>query len=116
MTILLAEDIANPLDIEAAQHMLCKTTADTLEKHYPGWGWGVALDLRGQVLDIRSARLPGGWGFRIKLGSIDPEGRAIMRAGGELLERYQLARGRHTPGATANLERDHMNNPVPIDD
>jgi hypothetical protein len=113
MTLLIADDINNPLDVEAASHLLTKAAADTLEKHYPGWGWMVGLDLRGGVMDVRCARLPGPYGFRLKLSGIDYEGRSIMRAGGEFLERYRMHRGRYTPGATANIERDHLNNPVP---
>jgi hypothetical protein len=116
MTILVADDTSNPLDIEAASHLLTKTAADILERHYPGWGWMVGLDLQGGVMDVRCARLPGPYGFRLKLSGIDYEGRSIMRAGGEFLERYRMRRGAYRPGATFVIERDFLNNPVPDHD
>lgn len=116
MSLRIVEDVTNPLDVEAASHTLIKAAADTLEKHYPGWGWMVALDLQGGVLDVRCARLPGPYGFRLKLTSIDYEGRAIMRAGGEFLERYRRRRGAFRPGMTLDMERDFRNNMVADDD
>jgi hypothetical protein len=117
VSVIWTSDSANvAMDLEAAQLTLTKAAADTLEKHYPGWGWMVGVDLAGGVLDIRSARIPGPYGYRLRLMDVDYEGRAIWRAGGEILERYGLERKTHRPGMTLELERDFNRNPVPADD
>jgi hypothetical protein len=102
-----------PLPTTVAAELLAKTAVAILERHYPDWGWAVRVDDLGGVMEVRSMVIPGKWGFLLKIRSIDPEGKTIMRAGGELLERYRLRRGRRKPGATQELMRDFKGMAVP---
>jgi hypothetical protein len=101
------------LPVAAAAELLAKTSVGILEQHYPGWMWAVRVDDVGGVMEVRSMRIPGRWGFLLHLAKIDPEGRAIWRAGGELLERYGLKRSAHRPGVTLDIKRDQMQMAVP---
>jgi hypothetical protein len=91
--------VYHPEDIE--QHssavLLAKDCADTLERHYPGWAWGVNVNPAQKMLDIVSFKLNASWGYRISMTAVnldDPvvRTRVIIRAGGEILERHKLAR------------------------
>ena len=65
-----------------------------LNKHYPDWmeGWSVSIDTNGGIVQVRNLLLSGDMGFVLKITSIDPEMKTIMRSAGELLERYRIAR------------------------
>jgi len=78
-------------EIQTANEMiLARNVGDVLEKKYPGWLWFVYV--QDGVVMIRSLRLSGRYGFMIKEEEIDNDYRAIMRAGGEMLERYNQDR------------------------
>jgi len=73
-----------------------------LERHYPGWAWYVEAPPSQNVLVIKNFDLgtrgkP--WGFVLHKTQIDPAMECIMRAGGELLERYRQRRGPATTSA-----------------
>lgn len=97
--------IANDYDMQ--QNMLdiamAKDVADALNAHYPGHYW--AVNCRGEqgIMTIHNLMLSGEWGYRLLLdnsySASDLRKRAIM-AGGEILERYKVARGR--------INQDHM--------
>ncbi|MBF0415945.1 MAG: hypothetical protein HQL79_09285 [Magnetococcales bacterium] len=59
---------------------------------YPGYRWAVAVV--GGLARIRNLDLSGQWGFDVSLESLknDPMLRDVIRAGGEILERYRLSR------------------------
>ncbi|HIJ85739.1 MAG: hypothetical protein HW380_216 [Magnetococcales bacterium] len=66
---------------------------------YPGYRWAVAIT--GGLVRIRNLDLSGQWGFDIPLETLknDPLLKKVVMAGGEILERYRLARR----GANADL-------------
>jgi len=59
-----------------------------LHRHYPNWGWEVEV-LQGLVV-VRNRDLTHSkpWGFCMKRDMMDVDLKCVMRAGGELLERY----------------------------
>lgn len=89
---LFAEADVVPLDLELARNAL-----HVLHKHYPGWSWVVDVPRDQNILVVRnldlSLRRP--WGFVLHKTSLyaDRKLLAVMRAGGELLERYRQFRG-----------------------
>ena len=96
-----------------AELSAAKGIAEELERRYPGWAWMVEVDVEQGILKVWSLRIPGRWGFLLHLSKLDPEGKAVMRAGGELLERYNMRRGKHQAGATLGTERDAQGRMVP---
>lgn len=82
---------------ELADIALAGRLAEVLEKHYPGHLWAVKVDSSQGVAAVQNLRLSGRWGFMLKLRDLtyqDEIAREAMQAGGELLERYRLSRGR----------------------
>jgi hypothetical protein len=83
--------------------VMAKTMAAALHAHYPGHLWAVACDGQIGFADVRNLALSGTWGFRIRLSkmySASAFEKQVVMAGGELLERYKLKRGR--------LNEDHL--------
>lgn len=85
-----------------------ETATANIGKHlaikYPGYPWLVQVD--GGVATIRNLALSGKWGFVIHQNKIDNDFKAITRAAGELLERYNLTRGAINLDQVADLKRD----------
>lgn len=83
---------------------LCKEIGRVLCSHYPAHPWHISVDSSPnvQMVDIKVnypdklGILPK-FGYKMRLSTMTPE--KIMRAGGELLERYNLARAQATPYA-----------------
>lgn len=81
---------------EAADIALAKRLGEVLHKHYPGHLWAVSVNSSQGIASILNLRLSGRWGFMLHLRDLSYEDeitREAMQAGGELLERYRLARG-----------------------
>lgn len=93
---------------------LAKRISVVLMRDYPGWPWAVNVDSQAGVATIHNALLSGQWGYRIRLVELtnDPEMRTITRAGGEILERHAISRGRLQPAELGELKRDVRGLPV----
>ena len=93
--------------------VLAKTAADALDKAYPGHLW--AVDVNGGMLNIRNLLLSAEWGYRIKQLSLftasDLNAR-VLKGGGEILERFALARSRFNETAYDDLKTNFAGLPV----
>lgn len=80
----------NALNVSAATLTLVKNAADVLEKQYPGWLWAIQPDERGGIINIFASRLSLQWGYTLKTETVqaDPRMRRVVRAAGELIERF----------------------------
>lgn len=83
------------LHMSASSVLLAKRIGDLLERKYPGWLWAIEVDERGGVTTVRSLRLSGQWGWRVKTVRIqdDPQLKLIQNGAGEILERFRQRRG-----------------------
>ena len=98
--------------VDEVRHLsLAKEAGNLLEKQYPGWAWSVHVDPRG-FLNVFSLRLGGmgQWGFRIKTSDLatDPTLKGVVRAGGEILERWNKRRRRYQPGEGVRMGETHQ--------
>ena len=94
----------------ATTHLLRKNIMDVLNRHYPHVStWPVtmhstdratpwAIDIldfpTGGIVTIKNLLFSGKMGVSIRLKSLDPEGKVIVRHVGEYLERYNVARSK----------------------
>jgi len=85
-------------------YTLAKNVAEKLEEKYPGWLW--AVHVMDGVVGVKSMRLSGQWGFILHADKIDNDYRAVVNAGGEILERYRQHRGKFNQTKYADLEMD----------
>lgn len=93
--------------------LMSKEMAEALHAAYPGHMWAVAVDGSIGFADVRNLALSGNWGFRIKLDNIYSGSsfkKDVLRAGGELLERYRMSRGKFRADEYADLKTDQAGN------
>lgn len=86
-----------------------KTMADRLHKEYPGHLWAVTHDGAKGICTIRNLMLSGTMGYILKVrefATVSEFERAVMRAGGEVLERYRIARAKADNEQLAFLPTD----------
>lgn len=106
--------MSNPqlIEVEAAgitanEMLLAKNAAEILHKHYPGHLW--AVNVAESRLEVRNLYLSGEWGFILRIPdfySASDWDKQILRAGGEILERYRQARGRVDEASIHQLPTD----------
>lgn len=88
-TIIATQD--NLLDFDTAKNM-----AEWLNEQYPGHLWAVNVKGEQGIATVHNLMLSGQWGFILKLDknySASDFRRRVIKAGGELLERYNVRRG-----------------------
>lgn len=89
--------------------LTARTMAETLHAAYPGHFWAVNCDGKTGMADVRNLALSGNWGFRLKLGGIYSASQFkhdVIKAGGEILERFRLSRGSRDDDQLINLPVD----------
>ena len=103
--------LAVGLDIN--DYVMSKNMAEALHKHYPGHQWAVTCEGAKGIATIRDLFLSGQWGYILKLPEIY-SGSAfeadVIRAGGEILERFGLDRGKLDAAQLADLPLDFAGN------
>ena len=106
---------AELLGISASLAILTKDTADKLEKHYPGWLWTINPDENAGMLYIFSLRLSGEFGYKLKIADIqnDERRKFAIDAGGEILERYGIKRGKYKRELLKGKIQDLRGNFIP---
>ena len=84
-------------DIPILDQITAANMADTLHKHYPNYRWAVFVSGEQGIAKVYNLDLTGQHAWVLHLDvmfSATDWDRRILRAGGEILERYRLARTR----------------------
>lgn len=89
-------DITDNPGVKVNDLVTARNIAETLHKHYPGHLWAVTCEGEKGIATVRNMSLSGNWGFILKLKDVYADGRlkCVTGAGGEILERFRLSRGR----------------------
>ena len=106
-------DISMP--ISGYAQTLARNLIATLEQHYPLYTglWRVTVNEQGGVIEVNNMAISGRYGFLMHISKIDSEGRKVVRAGGELLDRYGLPRSKAgTFDQVFSLPTDFRGEPV----
>lgn len=82
--------------------------AEFLGTIYPGHLWRVQIN--DDMVSVINLGLHRSRGFRVALQDIDLDGKVLMRAGGELLERGRVSRGKKNGNEFGALSRDFLGN------
>src|SRR5262249_43133947 len=97
----LAEPPRHAYELWAARRVF-----ELLKSHYPGHLWAVDFSLaRGGAAISIPILLGGNWVYFIRLADLTPA--MVVRAGGEILERYRLPRGRFELGSFLGARARH---------
>lgn len=89
--------------------LMAKEMAEALNAAYPGHMWAVACDGKIGFADVRNLALSGNHGFRLALDKIYSASdfkMRVIRAGGEVLERYRVSRGKASQDQYSSLKSD----------
>lgn len=91
---IITDSTGTPLS--GAADTLARNLIARLEANYPAFVgyWRVAVNASGGTVEVTNMMLSGRWGFLMHINKIDAEGRKVVRAAGELLERYRISRAR----------------------
>lgn len=92
----MIDSLTEASDISANDLLLAKDMADVLNTQYPGHLWAVNVDGKQGMADIRNLALSGDWGYRLRIVtnfSASEFRKRVIRAGGEILERFGQRRG-----------------------
>lgn len=90
--------------------LTARTMAEALHAAYPGHFWAVSCDGQKGFADVRNLALSGDWGFRIRLQGIYSASqfkKDVLKAGGEILERFHLSRGKLDDNQLSDLPVDY---------
>lgn len=114
--ILIGLDDDKSATTEVNDFLMAKQVCDRLNSHYPGHLWAVNVDggTRG-VINIRNFLLSPLWGYVIRLPDVYSASwldREVVRAGGEILERFGLRRGRLDEAQYAQLPTNFAGDPL----
>lgn len=104
---------ANAIGLDANDFVMSKNMAEALHLKYPGHLWAVTCEGSKGIATIRNLMLSGNYGVILKLPAIYSGSsfeKDVIRAGGEILERYRLNRGRVDAAQYANLPTDFAGN------
>lgn len=104
--------------LEAANYELAKVVGDYLMQEYPGYLWRVNADIRGGIINILNGDVSYEMGCTLMVADLVDAGagaRHVKRAGGEILERAKLHRGRMREHEIAEAKRDIRGNIINLD-
>jgi hypothetical protein len=99
--------------IDLNDYLMSKNMAEVLHAHYPNHQWAVTCEGDKGIATVRDLFLSGQWGYILKLPAIY-SGSAfeadVIKAGGEILERFGLKRGKLDEAQLADLKTDFAGN------
>lgn len=84
-------------DASPREELLNMNIARILEKHYPGHRWAISCKEHTGMATIKNVSLSRHYGYYLNLRNCQKAAdleKAVMRAGGEILERYYVERKR----------------------
>lgn len=103
-------------DAHASLKLLAKDGMDVLQRKYPGWQWGLQINVRGRMVNVFNLTLHDTWGYTIRASEVehDPTRHQFLVAGGEILERFGFPRGGIDWNRVAMMKRDARGRGIPI--
>lgn len=112
---MMLEITDNP-NLSTNDFVVARNIAEKLHSHYPGHLWAVTCDGKTGMASVRNLRFSGNWGYQIRLSELfgDPDMRVVVKAGGEILERFWQLRGKYNHDRAMDLP--NLPNGVPIFD
>lgn len=97
-------NFSSPSEGNATEMLQSKNIAEYLHKHYPGHLWAVQV-FEG-IVTIKNLALSGSEGYILHQDKMDNDGKDVIRAGGEILERFRLNRGKVVENQFMDLKRN----------
>lgn len=104
------------LKVHASTSILMKDIATLLHKHFPGFRWALQASDFGGVFRIYNLDFSGTWVYLLHYADVmnDPNRRAVLLAGDEMLRRFGWIGNRYDPKQLAAMPRDVRGEVPPI--
>jgi hypothetical protein len=96
----VARPYGDATPMSAAERALQKCVAEVVLRHYPGHAWAIDVPPGQGVVNISIPLFMGyinKWNIPVSMLKSDPGMRLVVRACGEILERYKIPRGGFLP-------------------
>lgn len=95
--------------IARLQNKYAAELATVINREYPGCLFIVEPNFKGGIVRIRHPLLPAKWGYTLFLRQLysDPSLKCVVDACGELLERFNLPRGRYRRDVWSEARQKH---------
>ncbi len=90
----------------ASLRILIHNVMHRLGKSFPGYDWLVSADDQTGVIDIYLPEMGGNMAYTLHIKKLDARLSSVVKAGGQILERYNLSREKMRVDDMATLERD----------
>lgn len=105
----------NALELSAATSVLMKDIIKRLTQTYIGFRWAIQPDERGKVFNIFCLDFSARYGFVIRFADVqdDPDRKAAVYAGGEILARFNYRGRMYDPTKMAEVVRRPNGEAVP---
>jgi len=105
---ILTFDTPDEASLAMASDRLCREIGGVLRKHYPNRLWHVHASVAGGVATIQCPSITTRFGYQIHTHNKthDQLRDAVVRAGGQILEMFDLSRERGAQGGEERLARD----------
>ena len=108
--IIIKSDEPNKISVgsKAQAEYLVSQVANKLLEHYKHYMWHVQISPDNSVVGIRCLNVHGNYGYVVHTMDIqnDPDMKAVVKAGGEILERANMNRSRMVDGEDFASELD----------
>lgn len=88
-------------DIDSQDVVIAASAIDKLRTNYPQWPWSVHVNSEAGVMNVFNLAVSQRYGYVLFLDQLDVDMKCVMRAGGEILERANLARRARREGDVA---------------
>jgi hypothetical protein len=95
------------IDILKADQIIAAQIAETLHRYYTGHLWTVKASVEQGVVYIHNLNFSAVQGMVLHMSDLekDPKMRLVKKAGGELMERYRVQRGKLTETLQDELDQ-----------
>lgn len=90
----------------ASMRILVHNVMLRLAKSFPGYEWLVSSNDQTGVIDIYLPEIGGNYAYTLHIAKLDPHLKKVIKAGGEILERYNLRRTKLSRAEMSDLARD----------
>lgn len=103
-------------ELEAANMMMAEACCSALMKWYPGHFWAINADIRGGQIVVFNMHISQTHGYILNVDDWLQQHavtKALMVAGGEILERHGMPRGKFDADIYATLPRNFMGEVIP---
>lgn len=108
-------DPSQLVDVHASTVIIIKDMMSHLVKRWPGFRWAIQPNEKGLVFNVFNLDFHNVWGYVIRYDDVmhDPQRRAAITAGGEILRRFRYQGDKYDRMQIAGMPRNRQGQCIP---